>query len=121
MKTFYTITIICLILSPTIYGCASLVKERHEVVPISQPQIFEITINEKTTTKEEIIDVLGMPDSIENNLDYTFERDKKCKVHLIKKDGTVWNVILGDNEKFRKMFIVFVDKKYGFSCGVTIR
>ncbi len=104
-------------------GCASQVDERHQIVPVKQGEIFEIYINENNTTKQEVIDVLGTPESIRSN--YLWYRylytNNKCKVHLIKHDGTKWNVVVGRNEKYHNIRIHFYDKKIsGYTCDVTI-
>ena len=76
MKTFCSILFITVILSPTIYGCVSHVNERHVIIPVEQPQVFEVTINEKITTEKDVIDALGMPESVGSNFRYNFDDGK---------------------------------------------
>lgn len=111
IKTFLGVTL--LIISSVLYGCLNESIKNSQVesiIPVSEPQYVELTLIEGKTTKQEIIDALGMPKSMSGiSLDYQFKDDIKAKLQLIFKDGTKFNVILGDGEKQRWLSIGFDD------------
>ncbi len=47
-----------------------------------------------------------MPESVGSNLRYNFDDGKKlCKLHLIKANGTQWNVTLGRGENIMQFIL----------------
>lgn len=104
---------ICCLVVFVLLGCSAL-QESHQIqriVPVPQVQFVEATLIEGKTTKQEVLDIFGMPEEIDNSLDYTFRSgDIKVRLSIIQKDGTKYNVILGPGEKYTKLSIMF----YGY-------
>ncbi len=105
---------LCLILSFSLMlsACYTLRKSdvQHNTVPVPEVQYIDLTIIEGKTTKQEILDAAGIPDDIsESNITYEVYRHKdiKIKLHLIQKDGTKINTIVGDEEKHQSILIFF--------------
>ena len=73
----------------------------------SEPQYIDISIIEGKTTKQEIMNILGMPDDINtDSLTYdVYKHNIKVRIHLVQQDGTTINTIIGDNEKYKYMSI----------------
>lgn len=108
------IVALCLILSCIfmLSACYTLRKPeiQHNIIPTPEVQYVDLTIIEGKTTKQEILDAAGIPDDIsESNITYKVYRHKdiKIKLHLIQKDGTKINTIVGDEEKHQSILIFF--------------
>ena len=105
---------LCLILACVLMlsACYTLRKPevQHNVVPVPEVQYIDLTIVEGKTTKQEILDAAGTPDSIsDSSMTYRVYRNKniKIKLELVQKDGTRINAIVGDDEKHTKILIFF--------------
>ena len=93
MKKFLTVIIVALFICQA--GCAKENKPAQVVVPVEVGQNYQVSIVEDKTTKQEVIDALGLPDSMGAYLSYTFRKKDTCKLTLTQKDGTVLNLVLG--------------------------
>ena len=112
-KKCYAIFAIFIIFN--VIGCSGMYKLRsasHNIVAIEQPQELNAIIIEGKTTKQEIIDALGMPKSMDTRyFSYSFRKGKEkvCKLQLTQKDGTILNVILGPDSDYDNLSVSFDD------------
>lgn len=102
-------------------------EQRIVYVPVAEPvvqktQMLELTVIDGKTTKQEIINAIGTPNSMINGTDfqgreetdmiYYFQnydpnKDKVfCRIRLIEKDGTVWNEVLGQGKFHSVLFTI---------------
>ena len=102
-------------------------ERRIVYVPVEEPvvqktQMLELTVVDGKTTKQEIINAIGTPDSMINGTDikgrdetdmiYNFQnydpnKDKVfCRIRLTEKDGTVWNEVLGQGKFHSVLFTI---------------
>ena len=89
-----------------------MVVSQQQVVAVPEYQYVDATLIEGKTTKQEVLDALGMPESINNSsLDYRYGgRENKylrARLRIIQKDGTEFNVILGDGLKYDHLGVSF--------------
>ena len=105
---------LCLILAFPLMmsACYTLKKPevQHNTIPVPEVQYIDLTIIEGKTTKQEILDTVGMPDDINNywmSYDVYENKNIKIKFKLIQKDGTKINTIVGYDEKHRSITIYF--------------
>ena len=112
---FFGMMIFMVLILATLSGCATLYTQQKQSPPVQQTiavpevQYVEITLIEGKTTKKEVLDALGMPTSIiMDTMSYIYSGDVKAKIHLVYKDGTKYNVILGYGEKYKTIMINFV-------------
>lgn len=98
--TLYIILFLILFMqSCTVYETR---KPAQHIIPVEENQEFSISIIEGKTTKQEVIDALGMPDSIsEFSLAYRFRGKDICKLTLVQKDGSIFNVLLGTGDEYK--------------------
>lgn len=108
------IVALCLVFSCVLMlsACYTLQKSdvQNNVIPVPEIQYIDLTIIEGNTTKQEILDTVGMPDDINNfwmSYNVYKNKDTKIKLKLIQKDGTRINTIVGHNEKHRGITIYF--------------
>lgn len=101
--------VIMLLIAFILPGCSAPQKPQQvqRVVPVPQVQFVEATLIEGKTTKQEVLDVFGMPEDIGTSLDYKFKGDMKARLTIVQKDGTTYNVILGDGEKYNRLSVSF--------------
>lgn len=88
----------------------------------SEPQYIDISIIEGKTTKQEIMNILGMPDDISNtHIRYAVYRheDIRVRLHLVQKDGTVINTLVGNKEKYESISIYFSTLYHGNTYTIS--
>ena len=89
---------------------------------VQAPQILELTVVNGKTTKQEIINAIGTPDSMingtdlqgreETNMIYSFNNYDPnmtkvfCRIKLFEKDGTTWNEVLGQGKFHSVLFTI---------------
>jgi len=94
-------------------GCSTPQKPQYvqRTIPVPEIQYVEATLIEGKTTKQEVLDALGMPDSAsDSSLSYSYNHNNMylhAKLHIIYKDGTELNVILGHGLKHGWVLIHF--------------
>lgn len=105
-------------------GCGLMykanVKTHIETVPVEEYQQFDISIIEGKTTKQEILDTLGMPESIGSSLHYDFSKNKICNLKLTQSDGTKMNVVLKPKQKMHDLTIYFNNDSTSIVSSVHI-
>lgn len=115
----------CLMLPSALFDIEP--EQRTVYVPVAEPvvqktQMLELTVIDGKTTKQEIINAIGTPDTMlngtdikgraETNMIYYFQnydpnKDKVfCRIKLIEKDGTVWNEVLGQGKFHSVLFTI---------------
>lgn len=115
----------CLLLPSSLFDNEP--EQRIVYVPVAEPavqktQMLELTVVDGKTTKQEIINAIGTPDTMLNGTDikgraetdmiYNFQnydpnKDKVfCRIKLIEKDGTVWNEVLGQGKFHSVLFTI---------------
>ena len=73
---------------------------------VQEPQVLELAVIEGKTTKQEVINALGTPQTMANlgnneqTMVYYYIKSQNviCRIKLREKDGTVWNEVLGERE-----------------------
>lgn len=106
-----------------IVSCAPKPEPVRVVVPIVQPNEVRASITEGKTTKQEVIDALGTPDSLGAYWTYDFRKkmNEICKLTLVDKAGVTLNLLVGPNEKYHQMMLFFSDSKNpGVVSGVSL-
>ncbi|MDL2329996.1 hypothetical protein LJC71_09705 [Desulfosarcina sp. OttesenSCG-928-A07] len=86
--------------------------EQKKVIPVPEIQYIDATLIEGKTTKQEVLDALGMPESISaTSLSYRYgdrnNKNLRARLRIVQKDGTELNVILGDGLKHDSILIHF--------------
>lgn len=93
-----------MLISLSMSGCGTReISTQQAVIPVEEPQVLQVKIVEGKTTKQEVIDALGMPKSLSTgSMSYYFDNNKSiCKLSWVQKDGTTINVILGKGNKYQ--------------------
>lgn len=99
------------------------VTQVNKTVAVPEVQYVEASLIEGKTTKQEILDALGTPDSFsEGSFRYRYRhgKDQKAKLAITHKDGTTMNVVLGQDEKFTNLTIGFSYKNRKLLDSVSV-
>ena len=93
-------------------GCFPQPQQIQKTIAIPEIQYVDATLIEGKTTKQEILNIFGMPESIDaTELSYSYgnynNKYLQARLRIIQKDGTEFNVILGDGLKYSKVNIYF--------------
>lgn len=117
LKRFCATSVPLLFVAIILNGCTTLPAPQmvQRTIPVPEVQYVDATLIEGKTTRQQVIDALGTPDSSDpNSLSYSYYSDKKnglrARLHIIYKDGTEQNIILGDNNGHHFVLIYFGGK-----------
>lgn len=104
----YGYNIVFLLILCALYGCTYFPERTENVIPVAEVQYVELTLIEGKTTKQEVMDALGMPDDFStDSLSYKYDDNIQAKLYIVCKDGTKMNTILGSGHKCSTLLIQF--------------
>lgn len=97
MKVLSVLAVVALLSMPAVQGCAPAPapkpQVKHEVVPVKQKQIIRATLVEGRTTKQQVVDALGTPETVSPEwFHYSGGKDTVYQIDLTQGNGTHFNV-----------------------------
>lgn len=94
-------------------GCATQQENQYvqRTVPVPEIQYVDATLIVGKTTKQEVLNALGMPAKIDDtSLSYSYDRTEeylRARLHIVQEDGTEFNVILGNGLRYTSLLVFF--------------